>query len=112
MALGPTGGGAVQLAPPGERLALAEGIETALSVQQATELPTWAVLGGANLASVVLPALPLAAEVIVAADGDAAGQRYAYTAAERWARQGRRVRVAVPPAGADFNDLLLARGDA
>jgi len=42
----------------------------------------------------------------VLADGDEAGERAANTAALRWTREGRLVRIARPPAGADFNDVL------
>jgi putative DNA primase/helicase len=49
MALGPIACGAVRFAKAAETLALAEGIETALSVQQATGIPAWAALGTSNL---------------------------------------------------------------
>lgn len=42
--LGPVIGGAVALAEPKEILAVGEGIETCLSFQQATGVPTWAAL--------------------------------------------------------------------
>ncbi len=107
--LGAGAGGAVRLAPAGETLALAEGIETALAVMVASGLPTWAALSAGNLAAVRLPDLPLAAEVVIAADHDASGsgQRFAGRAAERLIREGRRVRIAFPPTiGTDFNDML------
>lgn len=107
--LGPVVGGAVRLAPAGETLALAEGIETALAVMVASGLPTWAALFAGNLAAVVLPPLPLAGEVVIAADHDSSGtgQRFAEHAAERLIREGRRVRIALPPTiGTDFADLL------
>ena len=44
MMLGSVRGGAVRLAKAGPRLVVAEGIETALSVQVATAMPTWAAL--------------------------------------------------------------------
>jgi putative DNA primase/helicase len=106
MALGPVRGGAIRLAPAGRVLVLAEGIETALSVQQATNLPAWAAMSASNLPSVFLPELPLAAEVVIAADPDPAGLRAAHLAADRWTAEGRRVRIAAPPPGGDFNDLL------
>lgn len=106
MALGPLRGGAVWLDLPGEKLAVAEGIETALSVQEATQIATWAVLSASNYVSLVLPAFPLAQEIVLAADHDSAGLRAAYEAAEIWTRQGRTVRVALPPANSDFNDVL------
>jgi hypothetical protein len=46
---GPYRGGAVRLGPPATRIAIAEGIETALSVQQAIGIPTWAALSATNL---------------------------------------------------------------
>jgi putative DNA primase/helicase len=106
MALGPIRGGAVRLAPARETLALAEGIETALSVQQATGIPTWAALGTANLPHVELSAI--VREIIICADADrnGAGERAAEAAAQGFLRDGRRVRIARPPAGADFNDVL------
>jgi hypothetical protein len=103
---GPARGGAVRLAPAGEVLVLAEGIETALSVQQATDLPTWAVLGTSNLVSVALP--PGVREVIICADNDEPGVKAARSAAMRFYSEGRNVRIAYPSAGKDFNDLLRA----
>ena len=106
--LGPVVGGAVRLAPAGETLALAEGLETGFAVMVACGLPTWAALSAGNLAAVRLPDLPLAAEVVIAADHDASGtgRRFAERAAERFVREGRRVRIALPPTVGDFNDLL------
>ena len=46
-------------------------------------------------------------DVIVLADGDDPGEAAARDAALRWKRQGRRVRIARPPKGMDFNDMLL-----
>jgi len=104
--LGPTTGGAIQLAPPGNLLALSEGIETALSFMQATGIPTWAAVSAGNLSHVVLPELPEAIDLIIAGDGDAVGEREAWRAAARFTGLGRRVRVAMAPQGYDFNDLL------
>jgi len=106
-ALGPIRGHAVRLAQAREVLALAEGRETALSVQQATGIATWATLGTANLPRVKLP--DCVREVIICADNDVsgAGETAALAAAAKFTREGRRVRIARPPsAGMDFNDLL------
>jgi putative DNA primase/helicase len=109
MMLGPCRGGAVRLAPAGERLAIAEGIETGLSVMSATGVPTWAALSAGGIRSLILPPLPLARQVTICADHDPAGAAAAYAAAERWHREGRQVRIAMPPEqGTDFNDLALA----
>lgn len=105
MALGPIGGGAVRLAPAGGQLAVAEGIETALSIMDATGIPTWAGISAGGIKALILPSLPLASEVVIAADNDPPGIQAADEAAERWTVEGRLVRIALPPAGMDFNDL-------
>lgn len=103
-------GGAVRLAEPDETsgiLALAEGIETAASFAQRTGLPCWAALSAGFLPSVMLPHLPLAREVVIAADNDTTGLRAAQEAARKWFAEGRLVRIVAPKkAGTDFNDLL------
>ena len=48
-------------------------------------------------------------DVIVLADGDDAGEAAARDCAWRWKREGRHVRIARPPQGMDFNDLLVGR---
>jgi putative DNA primase/helicase len=108
MCLGPVAGGAVRLGECGEHLALAEGIETALSVQQVTGIPAWAAISASGFRSLVLSPLPRAAFVTIAADPDPVGQAAAYAAAQRWHGEGRSVRIAAPPSGSDFNDLLRA----
>ena len=45
--------------------------------------------------------------VTILADGDTAGDQAARAAATRWTREGRTVRIARPPTGLDFNDVLL-----
>ena len=104
MMLGKCAGGAVRLAPAGPELVLSEGIETALSVQQGTGLPVWATLSTSGLRSIILP--PEVETVIIAADGDEAGEEAAQEAARRFIAEGRTVKIARPPRGMDFNDLL------
>jgi predicted P-loop ATPase len=89
-----------------------EGVETALSIWQATGCETWACLGIANIARAPVPD---GARIIVARDGDAPGSK-----ADRQIRraitvlhgQGREILVAEPPRGKDFNDVLVEDGDA
>jgi phage/plasmid primase-like uncharacterized protein len=102
-------GGAVQLAPAGTTVAIAEGIETALSVQTATGLPTWACLSTSGMRAVLLP--DTVREVVICADHDPPGLKAANAAAERLTRQGKRVKIATPPqADTDFNDMLKGAG--
>jgi putative DNA primase/helicase len=105
MMLGPCRGGAVRLADPCDMLMVGEGIETCLAATQATGHPSWAALSTSGLRSLELPRE--VRDVIVLADGDEVGEGAARDSALRWKRQGRRVRIARPPRGADFNDLLM-----
>lgn len=107
MMLGPCRGGAVRLAIPVGTLMVGEGIETCLAVMQVTGTPAWAALSTSGLRNLQLPAK--INEVIVLADGDEPGEAAALAAARRWKREGRTVRIARPPIGMDFNDLLLGR---
>lgn len=105
MMLGCIRGGAVRLAPAAPKVAVAEGIETALSVMQESGLSVWAGLSAGGLESMTLP--PLVEEVVICGDNDDAGRRAAKLADARWRGQGRTVRLAFPPGeGEDFNDLL------
>jgi phage/plasmid primase-like uncharacterized protein len=103
-ALGSTGGGAVRLSPGiSELIALTEGIETGLSVLQATQIITWAALGTSGLRTIRLP--DCVHIVIICADADEPGLKAAHDAAQRFLREGRRVRVAKPKGAKDFNDM-------
>lgn len=98
-------------AAPGASVALAEGIETALSVALACpELRVLCAVSLGNLARVALPAN--VATVILAADNDGDNPSAAKAlarAVERFTAEGREVRIARPPEGMkDFNDVLTA----
>ena len=106
MMLGPCRGGAVRLGEPGAVLMVGEGIETCLAAMQATGHAAWAALSTSGLRSLNLPRDVV--DVIVLADGDEPGEAAAQDCARRWKCEGRRVRIARPPQGMDFNDLLNA----
>ena len=71
----------------------------------ATGYPAWAALSTSGLRALELPAA--VRNVLVLADGDRPGEAAARDCARRWTQEGRRVRIARPPAGMDFNDLLM-----
>jgi len=101
-------GGAIRLFPleAGQPLALAEGIETALAVREATGWPVWALVAASFLKEASLP--PEVKEVVVAADHDKAGLEAAKALAQRLLGEGRKVRLAVPPVeGEDWLDVLV-----
>ena len=104
MALGTLTGGAVRLAPTTDRVWLTEGIEDGLALMQMMGEPAWAVLGTGGFKNVVLP--DHIRQVILAPDGDDAGQAVIQEAAARLAGQGREVRAAKLPPGKDWCDLL------
>ena len=87
-------------------LLVGEGIETCLSAMQATGHAAWAALSTSGLRNLDLPAE--LRDVIVLADGDDPGEAVAQECAWRWKREGRRVRIARPPAFVkDWADLAL-----
>ncbi len=104
MALGALRGSAVRLAPTTDRVWLTEGIEDALAVVQLMGEPAWAVLGTGGYKTVELPGY--IKQVILAPDGDEAGQAVLEAAARRLAGQGREVRAAKLPSGKDWCDVL------
>jgi hypothetical protein len=107
MMLGSCRGGAVRLANPDDTLMVGEGIETCLAAMQASGRPAWAALSTSGLRTLELP--EDVRHVIVLADGDETGEAAARDCALRWKKEGRRVRIARPPRGSDFNDMLLGR---
>jgi len=110
MMLGPASGGAVRFGPDQPIIALAEGIETALSISRASRLTVWATLSTSGMKGLILPPAPVAEVVVICADHDDAGLAAAEATAARLEAEGRAVSVITPQAkGTDFNDVL--RGD-
>ena len=90
-----------------EQLAVAEGIETALSVQQITNLPTVAALSAAGMRSLRWP--PQVRRLWIAADNDEVGRGAAEALLARALRAGLQAHIKVPARGKnDFNDLLMS----
>jgi phage/plasmid primase-like uncharacterized protein len=111
MTLGSIRGFSSHLGDAGEELAVAEGIETGLSFQLSTGIPTWAALNTGGMRTLLLPPRPLASFVTIAADADEPGLKAAEAAAARWRADGRHVRIVTPPKpGLDFNDMLNKAG--
>ncbi len=108
MMLGPCRGGAVRLASADGLLMIGEGVETTLAAMKATGYRAWAAMSTSGLLTLDLPVA--VRDVILLADGDDPGEAAATAAADRWGQEGRTVRIASPPNGSDFNDLLRADG--
>lgn len=104
---GPVKGGAIRLAPVADQLAVAEGVETALSFMVLTGTPTWSAMSTAGLEAFTAP--PGVKQLTVAADGDEAGLK----AARQLATTAQRhcdVILCPAPDGLDWNDAL--KGEA
>jgi Toprim domain len=89
----------------GQQLAVAEGIETALSVMQITRLPTVAALSAAGMRSLRWP--PQVRQLWIAADNDEVGLSAARALLGRALRAGLQARIKIPAGGKnDFNDPM------
>ena len=89
------------------RVLLCRGHRDLLAAMRATSHPAWAALSTSGLGTLDLP--KDIRDVIVLADGDDHGEAAARDCAWRWKREGRRVRIARPPQGMDFEGLLRNR---
>jgi hypothetical protein len=111
MALGPVKGGAVKLTADEHviyALGIAEGIETALSLQHLPEwrgLPVWSLINADGIDS--FPVLAGIETLVIAVDHDKAGEDAALAVAKRWRAAGREVLLveAIKP-GNDLNDVM------
>ncbi|MEN9659431.1 MAG: hypothetical protein RL571_2896 [Pseudomonadota bacterium] len=112
-------GAACRLFPIGDdgRLAVAEGIETSLAVHRMTGFPVWACISAGGLKNVVLP--DNVREVFIYGDNDSparpqgrnVGKMAALVLGERLIKEGRKVKVILPPvAGIDWLDVLNTQG--
>ena len=102
---GKAGGAAIRLFEPDTRLAITEGIETALAVHQANGWPVWAAVSAWGLESIEIP--PTVQSILIAADHDDAGIRSAQALAGKLTDEGREVRLLLPSAkGADWLDVV------
>jgi hypothetical protein len=110
LTLGQLRHGGVWLTPVNEineQLAVAEGIETALSVQQITNVPTVAALSAAGMRS--LRWLPQVRHLWIAADNGEVGRGAAEALLARALRAGLQAHIKLPAWGKnDFNDLLMS----
>ncbi len=96
-------GAAIHLYAADHRLAVAEGIETALSIRAAlSDWPVWSAINSQGMKKLIVPAS--VTEILICADQDQAGMAAAHALADRLAHK-KTVRLIVPEQG-DFNDVL------
>ena len=107
--LGPVKGGAVRLRAGNQGLAVAEGIETALSLAMGLEngIAVWAALSAVGMAALSLPpAMSVGGLLLVGTDGEPRGRSAGAQLADVAARRGWTVEIIQAPDGKDFNDLV------
>lgn len=105
---GHSGCGTVRLAAANDDLALAEGVETAVSAMILLGLPVWAVLGAGRMAKVTIP--DSVRRLVLLPDNDPSGRRGAALASIAHAQPGRTIETLWPWYGLnDWNDVLRAR---
>lgn len=110
LGLGSVVGGAVRLADwrgqdgQGDLLAIAEGIETALSAL-ASGVPAWASLAASRMKRLFVP--DGVQRRLLIADHDGTGLQAMLARAAEWQSQGKEVRIILPVrAGEDMNDVI------
>lgn len=110
--LGAVSGGAVRLTNAQDELAVAEGIETALSLACGllrSPATVWAALSTSGLRGLNLPPEP--GRLTIAPDGDPAGRAAAHALAKRAHALGWQVSLLPAPEGHDWNDILTKKGE-
>ncbi|MHB8421524.1 MAG: DUF7146 domain-containing protein [Leptospirales bacterium] len=96
---------AIQLAPPGDVLVIAEGVETTLSFGILSGLPVWSCLSSGGIERFCPP--PGVKKIVIGADYDKAGIESARVLIDRMAEQGIEVKAVFPDStGEDWNDVL------
>lgn len=110
-------GGFIALAPFGETLGIAEGIETALAVNRATGMPVWATVSASLMEKFTPP--PGVRKLVIWADRDrsGAGERAAKALKARMWSLGIEAAIMLPGTpippdrkGVDWNDVLMEQG--
>lgn len=112
-------GCAIRFGRPSAVMAVAEGIETALSIVSATGLPCWSCLNAYGLETVQLPECASVVFIFEDKDRSGTGQKAARRLRDRLANEGRiacivSVEREIPEGfkGVDWNDVLMQEGSS
>jgi putative DNA primase/helicase len=104
--LGAVAGSAMKLDPPGQCLAVGEGLESCMAARQLGFGPVWA-LGSTRSDFAPVDGVD---ELIVLGEHDQASHKAADACSQIWILRGRDVHLALPTIGKDFNDYLMGAG--
>lgn len=110
---GATRGAAIRLFQTTDTLAVAEGVETALAVHIATDMPVWATISAGGMAALKLPESIRKVRIMADLDTSGAGELAARELAKRLIMEGRDARIVRPDGpipegtkGVDWADVL------
>jgi len=107
--LGPSGGAAIKLAPIGDVLVVAEGIETALAATAAGMTPVWAMGSAGAIGN--LAVIPAVAKLVILAEIDGGASREAIAScAHRWCGFAGKTVFEIIPNVSDFADVWVHSG--
>jgi hypothetical protein len=104
---------AIKLWPAAKQIFIGEGLETVLAAatreifRGAPMRPAWAAGSSGHLAE--LPPIAGVEELVILVDHDAGGKESAAACRSVWKAAGRKVMCLLPPAGKDFNDIVLEK---
>ena len=102
----PLSGGAIRLFKPTDVLGIAEGIETAISATQLTDIPCWSAVSSTLLKAWKPPEGIKKIVIFGDSDPNYAGQMAAYSLANRLYNADLIIDLQFPDIGKDWNDFL------
>jgi putative DNA primase/helicase len=99
---GAVAGSAIKLDPPGQHLAIGEGLETCLAARQLGFGATWALGSARRFAPI-----DGVNELVILGERDKASWRAADACSRLWSERGKNVLLALPRSDGDFNDFVM-----
>lgn len=109
MALGSIKGLGIWFGEPGIKLWVGEGSEEALSIRTMNRPFAVSTINATNFHNLTIP--DYVKEIILCPNSDEAGKQSCQKALRSYKLKGRKIKVAMPPIGKDFNDLLRENYD-
>lgn len=105
MALGPIRGAGIWFGEVNDKIYIAEGPENALSILSMGRGPVVSTINATNFSNLSIP--DSVKIIILCPDNDKAGIFNSKKALKAYKRKGRVIKIALPPPGKDFNDMLM-----
>jgi putative DNA primase/helicase len=97
---------AIMFDPIGPKLAIGEGVETAMAARKLGVRPAWALGSTGGISG--FPVINGVKQLTILGESGQASRDAIKFCGHRWRKAGRRVRVVMPDIGSDLNDELMA----